>query len=522
MCVLLISCGDGAREQPLDMELVNDGEDASGSMDMTTDTGTDMSGDMPGFELDPSYVWPEIKNTCATLHSLDRVSPEKSAHLSVPGSFQMNLAWKKELSCQTLGDEGEYVRGMSTMFLSNVDGEEVIATTLDRVADSSAPGVAALVLMSSADGESVSCDGINTNYAPGGPVLSNPYTNEPVVFLRSYEDDFIYELSGFMARGAWMSPSWGEYAPVTLLPTGQYSTPTYKVLPDGQILAIYDSKIIVSLDGISGRMNWIVGPNELKAAMPDPGEPSFAVRSGQTEWDEARRAITVVVARRPDGTTTTVDINSCGEVSGGKTSGEAFRHIFSFNEKKIDLIYNEFDFNVSVTGAADALMVNGCGRLISVDDFTMACIHTSSTTTRLRYTVIDTIDDSATELEVNVSGDDPTVTTAHLGGLVSLREGSFLMSTYDVDESGETPVYEHALITVEWETGRIIERFPMSQIGEGEHMYAGMPLVNDEGRIIVARGDTMYAIDSQSAGLATGGFPRGYSLGGNDNAGTMW
>lgn len=243
-----------------------------------------------------------------------------------------------------------------------------------------------------------------------------------------------------------------------------------RLTPDGQVLARTTFTAgIVSLDPITGEINWAVDDADLKAFAPSPYELNLPFQD--MGYDIVRHEL--IVALSPE---VTVGIDSCGAV---RAREGVTATVVPFGEEHLELTSS----HLRLIGSDGALRSEQeCETTFSLAEDIYACLTTEE---RRIFLTFYEPGQEIVRREVN------SPPSAAWYASIASRDGILL-----VPSSRGIEFYD-------WRNDIFVDYLEM----DGQFSIHD---ISSEGRIVARRDNTLLAIDSNLTGIAPGRYPRGF------------
>lgn len=517
MCLILFSACQQAPE-------------ADGAADMAV-SAVDTGADVP---LDLEHIKPfpiEVASRCAPDRSVP--APIMRASSAPLDKVVSELVWSKEVRCE--GREGRaYSAGLS-MLLSDA-GVEVLVSQEESMFDDYTefylmPGISHLLTLDRRDGRELSCvDGfVGQQRMPSRlgtyqDRLIQDYQGHTVLLMARQELAF-YEIppdeeldvDEFLVPwfSAWWSSAWAQpWHQVDLWQDilGAVPAMAAELMPDGQLL-VWSDYHWFSVDSQTGEINWVVQASEIARR----GGLGWADMFGLV-WDEARRELSYYV-QRPAETTTyrKVTLGHCGQL-----------RVEAMDEERV---FTRVPLGAGLVAVWDShgriKVLNAAGEVLSRHPW-----HSLFVSGEPGQVIGAQLKASANHvLELTILGADGRVESldvdGSVGGLLDPSINYWLASVVALDggvllfelKENELSARVRRLIFYSLAHKRIIGEFTLeaSMSAVDDSVVVGPPLVDDDGMIYFNRFNRVYALKTNTTGLARSAFPRGLMSADNQN-----
>jgi hypothetical protein len=503
--------------------------DASEDMDVAADTEMGAN--------EPPEVWDGVTNRCATARPLPAATSwgEERAR---PEQVVASIAWGRTSPCEGMGTptlEGvDQVGDHGSMVLARRGGEEVVAVTHEFTSapEWSGNGVKALAWIEPEGGTPIGCDvfedGRGVVFTPMHP---SPWAPEDVIVATTTnQNDFTSGLRGDPPTTRWWAPGWpddvGRELPDPVSGSG-FLTPRTRLLPDGQLLLFPRADRLVSVDAVTGELNWVVRPGEIRALISaELGEEYdgfLRMRRQYTRFDRDRRVVRTRVAssRSMLGGSLYLEIDACGSASlveAPPGDQDATWWDIPFGQGTLEVSFNGNTYQARVRDADQTLgTMTECLQIVTLTEDTAGCMRTSKfgaafelekLTWPARKGIVRLDESNSQEAERIWFKD----------AMVALTGDVLLLSAMYIDANED----RERLIFMDWRSGEVLTHVEFTPPPDAVvNEIAGPPLVTSDGMIVVQKGGYLTGISTNTGGLSPTSFPRGVDLGRNDNLG-IW
>ncbi len=512
-----------------DVEAVDASQDHDTSVDTrpdeVKDTGPDA--DVGGGEHPP--IWDGVTNRCAPVHAPPSamVWGEEQARTE---PVVASVEWVRTSPCEEthelrgvdqVGDQG-------SMVLAERDGEDAVAVTyeLTSAPQWSGNGVKALAWIDPADGTSLGCDA----YPDGRgvvitPLHSNPWAPENVVVATTTnQNDFTPDLNDDPPSTIWWGSGWsvgeGRSLPDPPKQSGFIRSQS-ELLPDGQLLLFSRRDSLISVDSITGALNWVVRPEGIRRLVDAEYDGAIVMSRLSTRFDRDRRVVRTRVARASETLARDlyIEVDACGVASlvEGPSSEDGVWEGVPFGQGVLEVGFDGSTYQARVRDGDETLgELNGCLQLVSLTRDTVGCMRTSRFDAAFELEKLTwPARKSSVRLDESNSPEAEVVVFYHTVAL----EGGVLMvyATYSSATEGR-----HRLIFLDWRSGEVLTHVEFTSPPEAvTNEYPGPPIVTPEGMVVFQYGGSLTGISTNTGGLAPTHFPRGTDYGRNGNLG-VW
>lgn len=486
----------------------------------------DATPDQPLSWLPPPYdLWPEVKNRCAKAHTLPAQEAWQEP-AKFEGKLEAELKWAQKRVC-VFPDLTQIAYDMSSahsIALGAHQGKPAVVAQITQGSVFPQPGygVKQLGWYQAQDGTPLDC--INSLDPQGIAVhglLLNPFNqNTPVSVMVSFEDEYSRSLPDYKTMLSWWSPAWKDAK--TQLPwpdDDDVELQGFKLLPDGQLIIVNDYSVL-SIDATDGSINWAAQSSDILKAIA-PSERYWFDHLDDLEWNPAERTFSIMVKRRntQGAQDKKLTFDSCGQVS--DPSQKPFAYEIPLGEDKAWISNNRASaWTVQTRDKTGAVLaeLSRCYELFALDKDRIACLKPQvGPLDKIQLSILSWPDQVTTFKfdKSHTPGDSNPFYT--LKG-AALADGLFAMTVNYYNN--ETLASEAGVMFIDTYTGEVVNFVRLkdpatNSSGNPPHT----PLVDDEGTVYVMDWSHIIAIKTNSKGLAKTGFPRGWTLGDNSNAG---
>jgi hypothetical protein len=415
------------------------------------------------------------------------------------------------------------------MVLVERDGEDVVAVTheLTSFPEWAGNGVKALAFLEPTNGAPLECD-----VQPDGrgvvftPIHSSPWAPEDVIVATTTnQNGFTSGLRGDPPSTMWWASRWSTSGDMSLPdPPNQsgFADPRTRLLPDGQLLLFPRTDRLVSVDSVTGELNWVVRPQDVRNLVKDEYDGSIVLRRLSTHFDTERRVVRTLVARANRILTRDlyIEIDSCGTVSlvEDSTSDDVMWEGIPFGQGTLEVSFNGNTYQARVRDADQTLgTMTECLQIVTLTEDTVGCMRTSQFGAAFELEKLTwPAQRSVVRLDESNSPDAEIVLFYNTS--VALQGGVLMLyATYSSATEGK-----HRLIFLDWRSGEILTHVEYTVPPDAvTNDIPGPALVTSDGMVIVQHGGYLTGISTNTGGLSPTSFPRGVDLGRNDNLG-IW
>jgi hypothetical protein len=506
----------------------HDGNPSLSDVRASRDQGRDVDVDID----DGPDVWDDLANRCAPEHPTP-TAMSWGEEQERPAEVAASVAWARTHPCEGMNSpQGkDWMGQQGSMVLTEREGTEVLAVTheLPSVPEWSGEGVKALAWLDLSSGVPIECDA----YPDGRgitltPIHSNPWAPGSVVVATStHQDDVTAGLPNESPSTIWWSPQWNEEARRALPdPIDQVgaSAPQSKLLPDGQLLLFPRNDRLVSVDAVTGELNWVVRPRDIREALRNTGLRGFSMSRASTRFDATRRVVRTRVAAadgRTRGESIDIEIDACGGVTAVATESidEAMWERIPFGEGSLEVgLDGRQKYQVRVRDGDQTLAtLSGCQQVVTLAHDRVGCFKPGRYSASFQLEQL-TWPARRSSVGLNESNSTEAEIVFFYPTLVSLRGGVVMLyALYSSATEGR-----ERILLFDWRSGEVLTHVeytlpPDAVVNEPP----GPALVTSDGMIVVQNGGYLTGISTNMSGLSPTYFPRGVDFGRNDNLG-IW
>lgn len=501
------------------------GQSTPQSIDQDANADLKDTPDQPLSWLPPPYdLWPEVKNRCAKAHTLP-AQEAWQAPAKFEGKLETELKWAQKRVCvfPDLTQIAYDISDTNSIALGVHQGKPAVVAQITQGSVFPQPGygVKQLGWYQAQDGTPLDC--INSLDPQGIAVhglFLNPFNQHtPVSVMVSFEDEYSRSLPGYKTMLSWWSPAWKDAK--TQLPwpdDDDVELQGLKLLPDGQLIIVNDYSV-VSIDATDGSINWVAESSDILKVI-EPSERYWFDHLDDLEWNPAERTFSIMVKRRntQEAQDKKLTFDSCGQVS--DPPPKPFAYEIPLGEDKAWISNTRASaWTVQTRDKTGAVLaeLSRCYELFSLDKDRIACLKPQVYGLGKIQLSILSWPDQVTTFKFDKSHTPGEGHPFYSIKGAALANGLFVMN---VSYSNEEDNYELGVMFIDTYTGEVVDFVRIKDPATNSSAsIPHTPLVDEEGTVYVMDWSHIIAIKTNSKGLAKTGFPRGWTLGDNSNAG---